>query len=257
VVLFGCRGGAGATTIAINLAASLARAGREACIVDLDLLLGDVLVALDLDPRASVSALAREAPTLDPPALKRRLQRHASGFFAVAQSGRIDDVDAELPERIPGLLRLLASHVDAVLVDGLRDFDDHAVAAMDAADLVSLVFTQDVAGVRRAARIVELCAKLGYPAEKLRLILNRHHSGSKIRVAEIERALGLPIFAHVANDYRATQAAQDAGVILSDLKRSSRVSRDLAALATRLFPVRADDVPPPRPGFFARLFGRR
>src|SRR5262245_4731602 len=53
LVVFGCRGGAGSTTIAVNVAASMARAGKNVCLVDLDLQLGDVATALDLDPCTS------------------------------------------------------------------------------------------------------------------------------------------------------------------------------------------------------------
>jgi pilus assembly protein CpaE len=253
IVVFGCRGGAGATTLAVTLASALAQRGKETCLVDLDILLGDVLVALDMEPKTSVTALAREAITMDGAALRRRMLHHDAGFYAVAQCGRMDDVDAELAERVPTLLDALARQFDAVVIDGLRDFGDHALAALDAADEIALVFTQDVAGVRRAARVVEVCRKLGYADGKLRLVLNRHNSRARVSLAEVERAIGLPIFGHVANDYRATQAAQDTGTVLHVARRGSRVVADVNRLAVAFVP----DAPKPqrRRGFFARLFG--
>ncbi len=112
VCMFACRGGAGATTLTVNMAATLARAGKKVCVVDLDLQLGDVFVALDLQPETSIAALAREASTIDGAALRRRLARHDVGFYALTQTGRIDDIDEHLVERMPALLSTLTSEFD-------------------------------------------------------------------------------------------------------------------------------------------------
>src|SRR3990172_9563219 len=100
------------------MAATLARAGKRVCVVDLDLQLGDVFVALDLQPETSLAALAREASTIDGAALRRRLARHDAGFYALTQVGRIDDIDEHLVERMPALLAALTAEFDYVLVDG-------------------------------------------------------------------------------------------------------------------------------------------
>jgi MinD-like ATPase involved in chromosome partitioning or flagellar assembly len=227
-VMFGCHGGSGATTLAVNLAGALAAQKKEVCVVDLDLQLGDVLAALDLPTKASIAGLAREVASLDENGLKRRLARHASGFYALAQTGRLEEVDDLLTDQLPELLALLKRHFDHVIVDGVRDFDDCALAALDVADHIALVVTQDVAAVRRAARIAGLCRQLKYPERKLRLVVNRER---KSRLPEIERALGLPVRATVAQGPR------------------RRMQRDLVALPSLL-----PEEPPAKPGFWARLF---
>src|SRR5262249_51177114 len=146
--VFGCRGGAGATMLAVNVAAAFGKGGKSVVLVDLDLQLGDVFVALDLDAPTSLASLSREGKSLGGAALRRRLVRHDSGVYVLAQTGRLDDIDEGLAERIPGLLTALAEHFDHVVVDGVRDFGDHALAALDVADKVAMVVTQDVQAVR-------------------------------------------------------------------------------------------------------------
>src|SRR5262249_23435807 len=255
IVMFGCRGGAGSTTLSVNLASRLARAGREVCLLDLDFQLGDVFVALDLEPKTSISALAREAATLDRNLLRRRMQRHDSGFHALSQTGRLEEVDAEIGQRMPDLLRVLRQHFDIILVDGVRDFSDHVLPVLDASDQTVLVFTQDVPAVRRAGRVIRLCRDLDYPDRKLRLVVNRWRRGSDVTVAEIERVLGLPVCARVVNDYRATRAAQDNGMLLEDAVGRARVTRAVATLAELL--GAGLEAPAARPrGWLARLLGR-
>lgn len=258
LVVFGCRGGAGATTLSVNVGAALARAGKRVCLLDLDLQLGDVFVALDLEPNTSLAALAREAGTIDGAALRRRLQRHDSGIYALTQVGRLDDVDPQLADRMPALLAMLCDHFDVVIVDGVRDFGDHALAALDMADRIALVVTQDVPAVRRAARVTQLFRKLGYSDRKIQLVVNRHTPKSIVSEQEIERAVGLPVVARVRNDYKRMTAALDDGALLVDVARDSAVARDVASLAD----VLAGTAPVPkvhaggRPGLLSRVFKR-
>jgi Flp pilus assembly CpaE family ATPase len=261
IVLFGCRGGAGTTTLAVNIASAFARAGKEACVLDFDLQLGDVFVALDLEPRTSLAVLAREVTTLDGSALKRRLERHPCGFFALAQTGRLGEADPEIADRVPDLLRSLAQHFDQVIIDGVRDFNDHALAALDVASEIALVVTQDVPSVRRAARVIALCRQLGYGDGKLRLVVNRYRRSSRISLAEVQNALEMPVYAYISNDFEAVQTAQESGVLLHDSARRTRVTRDVEALASRL--ILPDEEPRPSKrwlssdSLISRLFARR
>jgi pilus assembly protein CpaE len=259
LVVFGCRGGAGATTLAVNIAASLARTGKNVCVVDLDLQLGDVNVALDLEPQTSLAQLAQEAGNLDGTALRRRLQRHDSGVYCLSQVGHIDEVDPQLAERMPALFAVLAEHFDYVVVDGVRDFDDHSLAALDMADRIALVLTQDVPAVRRASRVTQLFRKLGYSDRKVQIVINRHSPKAAVPEAEIERVLGVPIIAHVRNDFEKINKALDEGALLHDVARGTGVARDVEALAARLtgeqLPSGQQAAVPAQRGFFARLFG--
>ncbi len=257
ICVFGCRGGAGATTLSVNMAAQLARAGKRVCVMDLDLQLGDVFVALDLEPETSIAALAREASTIDGAALLRRLARHDLGFYAVTQTGRIDDIDEHLVERMPALLASLTNHFDYIIVDGVRDFGDYALSVLDMADSVALVVTQDVAAVRRAGRVVTLFRQLGYGADKLRLVVNRRTRKSPVTEDEIERALQMPIAASVRNDYKRMRAAFDDGALVGDVARQSGVTRDIDKLAGVLAPDPTAAAPTAKQGLLARLKGGR
>jgi pilus assembly protein CpaE len=259
--VFGCRGGAGATMLAVNVAAALGKGGKSVVLVDLDLQLGDVFVALDLDAPTSIASLSREVKSLDGAALRRRLVRHDSGVYVLSQTGRLDDIDEGLAERIPGLLSALAEHFDYVVVDGVRDFGDHALAALDVADKVAMVVTQDVQAVRRASRVAQLFRRLGYPDRKIHVVLNRHSPKATVDEKEIERVLALPVSATIRNDYARLRKALDQGSLLHDTARGSGVHRDVELVARALLadpkpreqtPSRNDE-----PGFFARLFGRK
>jgi len=253
-VVLGCRGGAGATTVAVNTAAALAGAGRAVCVLDLDLELGDVLVALDVAGPASLARVADEVGELDAAALARRLARHRTGLYALSQVGHVDGLDGQLVDRLPGLLRTLSVHFDHLVVDGIRDFGPVARTALDVADRVVLVVTQDVPSVRRAARAVTRLRRLGYADQRIRVVVNRTRRGALIDARTIERALGLRVDARVREDRRAS-AALDEGVLLGERRGGRRIAGDLAAVAALFGDERT--APCPRRGIGWSAFLRR
>jgi len=163
---------------------------------------------------------------------------------------------------MPKLLAMLADSFDYVVIDGVRDFGDHALAAMDMADKIAMVVTQDVQAVRRASRAAQLFRRLGYPERKVHVVLNRHSPKATVDEHEIERVLTLPVSATVRNDYPRLRKALDDGSLLHDVARGSGVHRDVERVARALLgdpkphePVHPDD-DGDEPGFFARLFRR-
>jgi MinD-like ATPase involved in chromosome partitioning or flagellar assembly len=251
ITVFGCRGGCGATTIAVNLAGSLAAAGKEVCIVDLDVQLGDVLVTLDLDSTnaASLVNLAREVHNLDPDMLKRRLVRHDSGVYVLAQGGRLEEIDDTLPSKIPMLIAALARAFDAIIIDGVDDFSELALSAIDAANVIALVVTQEVISVRRGRRVIDICRQLEVPNYKIRPVINCYRKRAKVDRDSVSLGLGVQVAATVVEDERTTKRSQTAGQLLHEMARRKGVTKDIAALqalassAVRPQPVPTADEP--------------
>jgi len=233
ITVFGCRGGCGATTVAVNLAGSLAAEGKEVCIVDLDVQLGDVLVTMDLDIGNSTSLvnLAREVNQLDPTVLKRRLVRHDSGVYVLAQGGKLEEIDETLPSRIPALLSTLARHFDTVIIDGINDFSELALSALDACNALVLVLTQDVLAVRRARRVIDICRQLEVPEYKIKPVINCYRRRANIDRNSVTAALSMMVTATIVEDEGTTKRSQTSGQLLAEMARRKQVTRDIAALA--------------------------
>jgi pilus assembly protein CpaE len=205
-------------------------------VLDLDLQLGDVCTALDLASPTSLSAVAREAHTLDAVSLRRRLAQHGSGVCALSQAGHVDDLDPQLASRMPQLLTTLRANFDHVVVDGVRDFGDLSLAALEVATRILLVVTQDVPSVRRAARVLTLLAHLGIDDSKVAVVINRSVRRAAIDDSAIERALAKPIAARVREDGRVPESL-DAGALLVDVARSRPIVDDIAAVTALCRPA--------------------
>jgi pilus assembly protein CpaE len=236
VAVFGCKGGCGATTIATNLAGSLATADehRRVVIVDIDSQMGDVLTFLDLTPTYSWTDLLRNLPRLDDELVHRSLTAHASGLRVVAPGADVEEADRIDAAAVTQTLAFLRQHYDYIIVDGIRDFRETALAALDAADRVAVTMTQDVPSLKNASRCLAVFKRLGYGADKLRLVVNRFHKRDKLDRDTISDALGLRIDGTVANDYPVVLRSINEGVLLAQSAPHSDVTDDIRNLGAAL-----------------------
>ena len=186
----------GATSLATHLAGALARQGRRVCLVDLDLELGDVLSFLDLKGAYTLADVAANAHRLDRELLDASVPRHASGVWVLSQCDAVADGERLDPGAVAGVLRFLRRHYDHVIIDGLRDFGDLALAALDLAARILLVVTQEVPAVRSAQRCAAYFRQLGYDGDRVLLLVNRTRRARPSPGRSIEETVGIPVARH-------------------------------------------------------------
>lgn len=251
LAVFPAKGGIGATFIATNFAGLLATAGRSVVLVDLDLELGDVLVTLDMAGQAPLSEVVQSIPRLDKELLGACLARHRSGLQILSQTDRWEESAAVTPAKVGSLLAFLARFYDYVVLDGLRGFDELAVAALDACQRVVLVTEQSVPAVKNTQRCLEVFRRLRYAEDKVAVVINRFQKSAPIDPVSLVDSLGAPIAARIANDYRTVMTAINRGLLVQELKPRSRLARDLRSLTVTVAGVEQ----PKRRGVFRKLFG--
>jgi pilus assembly protein CpaE len=254
ITLFPARGGVGATSLATNLAHAMQAAGERVCLVDLDLHLGDVLSFLDLPGTYSITDVLANMARLDRELLDASIARHASGIRVLAQSGKVEEADRVRPPEVSQLLGFLRRNYGVVLVDGVRGFDEMALAALDASQRILVVLTQDVPAVRNAKRCIDLYHRLGYSDGKLTLVLNRHQKNPEITPKVIEDMVGLPVAHTLSNDFGAAMESMNRGVPLHSVAPRSRLTKDIEKLVPLLIERGRNET---RPSFLRNLLSRR
>lgn len=254
--VFPSKGGVGATTVATNLAGALQAKGERTCLVDLNLNMGDVLAFLDLAGGYSIADVIGNMGRLDRELLDATLLRHGSGIHVLAQSHRIEESDRVDAEGIAQALQFLRQHFGAVVLDGLRSFDDVSVAAVDASDQIVLLVSQEVPAVRDAKRCVGLFKRLGSEG-KLKLVVNRYQKVNEINLGVISETVGLPVAATIANDYPAVIRAVNKGVLLRDDSSRGPVGRDIDELVKTIGHAKSEAAPREKRSLFKKLLTLR
>jgi len=230
----GAKGGAGATTVAVNCAVEVARlTKRGMVIVDLKPCLGEVALFLGMRPRFTVLDAIENLHRLDKDFLKELVSRHKSGVDILAGSEQFDRPNAQDAPAIEELLRTLARVYDYVVIDAGNTINAASVASLYAADTVFLVTNPDVPSIRNAQRLVDRVRQLGAGSERVKVLLNRASDQGLIAPKQIETALGYGIHHTFPSDYRTVSTALNSGVPLS-LTNNSEIASQFDSFARNL-----------------------
>lgn len=197
------KGGTGSTTLAIHLAAHLARNhGRRTLLVDLHPDLGDAAIFLALTRHQyHFYDLAENTHRLDGDFLQGFVVRHPSGLDVLPAP---DGVEA--PRRVPAdamqrVMEFLREQYEYVVVDCFPALTEEVMAVIDMADQVFLVATPEIPALRNVARHLEFFGRFDYARDKVRVVINRHMKGGAISDQQIEKAIRKSIYWKVPNQY--------------------------------------------------------
>lgn len=172
LVVFGCKGGVGTTTIAISLAMCLRAADRRVALMDADWSFGDVGLYLNLPPAHTVSDLTPYGDTLEAEVVAQAMLSHDSGIRVLLSPPRPERAEEVAAPLVQSLVQVLKSRFDFVVADCQRSYDDRTLVLLDAADRIVLVLTADIGALRNASLFLTLARDMGYPKEKVIPVLN-------------------------------------------------------------------------------------
>ena len=229
-------GGVGATALtsqlAIQFAMTEAAAGREVCLMDLDVQFGDVAFQLGVRPKLSLLDLLEAGARLDGALLRSTVTEHASGLKVIAAPPEMMPLEAVSSEHLLQVVELATREFGTVFVDLPSNWTNWSLSLVARSDLVLLVTELTVAGLNRAKRQLRLLESQDLGVLDVRVVANRWEKSlaRNIRPADVREALGRDIAYTVANDFPLMRAAIDRGVPISDIKRKSAIGKDLAVL---------------------------
>ena len=244
--VFSPKGGVGRTTVAVNLALAAAQlSDRKIVLVDGDLTFGDVGVMLNLPPSRTISDLIPYANQLDEELLDTILATHPSGLRVLLAPPKPELADLVTPEHMSLIVARLRELFDYVIVDTMVTLNDLTLAILDAADKVLVVTTPEIPAIKNVRAFLDTASALGYPADKIEVILNRADASPGLDISEVEASLGRRFTARIASGGLAVVEAANRGVPVVLSEPGSEVAQGIYSLVKTLIPEAT--ATPPRP----------
>jgi len=250
------RGGAGASTVAVNLAWALSvEAPGKCALVDLDLRFGTAAMMLDLEPGRGFKEALDNPGRIDSLFMERAMVRATDNLSLLAGE---EDVSAE-PAVAEGALD--------VLFDKLTGAFDHVVADLPRwrlgdhvkhLDRLFLVTEPTLAGLRDALRLKDAALTLAGADLPVQIVLNKGGAAKKGELTETDAVKGgLPKPAYVLPDEIKVQAqAQATGKPMVKIAPRAKASRVIVEMVRDLA-VDDNTQSPPRSLFGLILGGRK
>ena len=228
-------GGCGSTTVACNVAASLAQRSKTA-LVDLDLVRGGVAGYFDTRPRFTIADVMDSAEKVDKQLLDNALTIHrSSGLAILARPEMPEDTQRVNQHGLQRLMSVLGRMYDHVVFDSVMSIDPLYSTVLQSADVNVIVMQLNVPSAKNTERFVGALRRMGIDASKIHIVVNRYvKKGCDIEPEEVERALGLKISWMVPNDFKNAIAAINFGEPVVVRAPRSEMSISLIELAQML-----------------------
>ena len=195
IAVHSLRGGAGSSSLAVNLALGLKNLWQGSTnLIDLTMMAGQVALMLNASLKRTWADIARyNQEELDDDVVNSIISRHESGLDFIAAPTLPTDAEMIKNETLGEALRQIKKRYDYVVADLPHDFHEITLQALDISDLILMVATPDMASVRACAAALDTYKKLGYPIEQIRLVINATFPRLGLQHEKIAAGLGIPV----------------------------------------------------------------
>jgi len=256
ITVTGASGGVGCTTLAVNLATTLAASkDQETILADLDLMFGAADAWLDVSQNHTVSDVVQNFERLDMTLLKRSITRHASGLYVLPHPATMQEAAAIDPERLRRLFGLLRAAFATVIVDTSKGLQASDFMAFEMSDLILVVIQLDLICLRNTTRLLGLFREYEGMADRVKLVANRAGSFPwEISQKKAEETLKMPISWQIPNAAKTFQEVRIKGAPLSEIAKGSHAHHVFLEMARSLRPAAPNVPSKPRRGLFAAFF---
>ncbi len=230
ITVFGPKGGIGKTTITTNLSAHIASTGQSVVCVDADAGFGDIGSMLNLAPDVTISDMVAGIESVTRETLSRYLTQHESGLMVLAAPLQPLDWRRIPVDTFQRILDMLARSFDVVLIDTSGILDEWTLAALQTSSLVLWITTTEYSSVRDSKSAFDILLGMGFPMERIRLIVNESSPAADVRASTIADSLGHEIFWRLPYDAGLRRSSQ-VGRSVIEMRPNSKIAQNFADLA--------------------------
>ena len=237
MTIFAPKGGVGKTTIAFNLAVALGQLDQRTVLIDGSFQFGDLRALLQV-PSDAPSILDLPTDRISESDLGDVLWRDPSGIDILLAPPRIEMAEMLTARDVDKVLSLLRRVYTAIVIDMPSHLNDINLGFLDASDTIIEIVTYDSTTIHNTIAMAETFKSIGYPASKVRYLVNRADSAAGIEVADLERALGRVPEHTVVSDGRLVTQSNNEGVPFVLASPNAQVSMDILRVALEILGAR-------------------
>ena len=262
IAFLGASGGSGTSTLAVNVAAVLARELGSCGLLDLKPGRGDLAALLDLKPPFNLADICLNGNRLDRNMFEKILAPHPSGIKLIASPQMFGSTRMVTSQGVNQGLLWARKTFPCVVADLEDCFHEEQMVAIRQASNVVLVSRLDFTSLRNVRRILNHLHDEGVERSKLQLVINRFGQANELPAQEAQEALGGKVTHLIPDDIKTINGANNTGVPAILKSPTAKVSLALTELALDLFDRRKQgaDADPGDTGplaMFRSVFGGR
>lgn len=240
ITVYSNKGGIGKTTVAVNLAAELAKVTKDkVALVDLNLQLGDISTFLNLNPPFDVNYVIKKLLNKEESVLIKGFEKYKDlPLYVLADPSYIEQAESITVNQVAELFTALKKVFPYIVVDMSSNIDPISLKILDSSDWILFTTIVNIPAIRNAQRCLNLFRSRKYPADKVKIVVNRYMENDEIKIDDIENTLGQPVYWKVPNNYFTIMEAINKGVSISEVNSESNIGSSFRDFATKV----SDDI---------------
>jgi pilus assembly protein CpaE len=234
--VFAPKGGVGKTTLAFNLAVALGQLEQRTVLIDGSLQFGDLRALLKV-PADAPSIVDLPTDRVAESDLQDVLWRDPSGIDILLAPPRIEMAEMISSRDIDKVLSLLRRVYGSIVIDMSSALSDINLGFLDLSDTIIEIVTYDSTTIHNTVSVADTFRMIGYPASKVRYLVNRSDSEGGINPADLERAIGRTPEHRVVSDGKLVVSSNNEGVPFVLANPEAQISKDVMRVATEILAV--------------------
>lgn len=234
---FGAKGGVGSSTLAHNIAWSLAETlGQETSLVDMDSSFGTTGLDFAYDNAQGLEEALSQVDRLDETLLDRIMIRHTQKLSILPAASSLNGKPMMDEEAFEAVVNGVRSISPLTILDMPHFWSDWTTNILTSVDDVVITATPDLANLRNTKNLVDFLREQRPNDSDPLLILNKTGlaKNAEIPVKEFASAVGLEPSLVISFDPESFFEAANEGKMLDHVKSAEATVRGLEYLASRL-----------------------
>jgi pilus assembly protein CpaE len=241
IAVVGARGGVGATTVATNLAWTLAHEhSMRVALVDLDLFFGSCGLAFDLELGRGFREALENPARIDSLFIERAMVREGENLFVLSTEEALDGAFSFDPSALTSLIESLRRDFQCVIFDFPRFAARRQAHVLTPPSAIIIVSDASLAGMRDTMRLSALLKKTAANAD-ITVVMNRVGASrtGELGRSEFEKGAETKVDQIIPIDVKAFAASVASGKPVVKVAGRAKATAALRALARRFAGGRA------------------
>ncbi len=255
ITVFSPIGGAGTTVLAANIAMKIRDFTKsDVLVMDACYQFGVLSTVLGAKSSKNISEITTGVQ-IRPHTIESYSVKTPSGLSLFPCPKNPEDGPRFTPEIVTQIVQGAAEVWDYVVIDTSSVMEEPNLTILDNTDQIYMILVPEVTAIRRLLAWLALMQKLGYPPERIHIILNKHMEESDISPALISQKLQRKLLGVIPYDYENMGRSVNTGNLVVEGNPLCDVSVEISNMVREsLFP--REEAEEKRSGFLYRLFGK-
>lgn len=237
IAVIGAKGGSGASTVAHNLAWTIARGqGTATVIADLDIAFGTAGLNFNQDPPQGIAEAVFAPERLDANLLERLLSKCSDNLSLLSAPAILDRTTDLSEPAFDHLLDLLRATVPCIILDVPHQWSAWTKRLLISSDEILIVTAPELASLRNTKNLLTLLQQSRPNDARPRIVLNGVGVPKRPEIAasEFAKALDAPLAATIPFDPALFGTAANNGQMIAEIQPGAKATEVFTALAAHV-----------------------